>query len=478
MMEGVYRRNLLVPFLKLVGDLLAVQLAVLCAYYLRFFSPLTSIFPVTKGMPPFTMYLAFSVFLAVSYTVLLAASGSYRSRFFTGFYQEIPVILRVCFLGILLAMSGAFLYRGFSYSRMVFVLIYATSNFFLLAERWLFHRLKGRFLARGFSMLKVCLVGSVENISHIYHRLAVGDDSYFEVIGYLAESPAADLPRPPRGGLPLRYLGKPQQLRELLDREAGCDGLVLAFGKEEHPRVWEVISLVEGKNLELFYVPDILDLLTSGVQTLEVGGVPLLRLKSFVLAGWQGFLKRAFDVLVAAVSLLLLSPLLLLIALLIKVTSRGPVLYVQERVGLDGREFRMLKFRSMRTDAEAHSGPVWATADDPRATVIGRVLRRASLDELPQLINVLKGEMSIVGPRPERRHFVEQFQQQIPRYVERHRVRSGMTGWAQVNGLRGQSPISERTRYDVYYIENWSLWFDVKIIIMTFIAILRGENAY
>ena len=164
--------------------------------------------------------------------------------------------------------------------------------------------------------------------------------------------------------------------------------------------------------------------------------------------------------------------------LLIKLTSRGPVFYQQSRVGMDNREFHMLKFRSMVQDAEDKTGPVWAKANDPRVTKIGKFLRRSSIDELPQLINVLKGEMSLVGPRPERKVFVEEFRQYVPKYAERHRVRSGMTGWAQVNGLRGQSPIEDRTRYDVYYIENWSIWFDIKIILMTFMTIVRGENAY
>jgi exopolysaccharide biosynthesis polyprenyl glycosylphosphotransferase len=214
------------------------------------------------------------------------------------------------------------------------------------------------------------------------------------------------------------------------------------------------------------------------LQTLEVGGVPLLQLKAFVLSGWQGFLKRAFDIFVSTISLVLLSPFFLLVAIAIKATSRGAVFYVQQRVSLDGQEFNMLKFRSMRADAEAESGPVWAQKDDPRTTAIGKFLRRTSLDELPQLFNVLKGEMSLVGPRPERQHFVEQFREYIPQYRERHRVRCGMTGWAQVNGLRGQSPIEERARYDLYYLENWSLWFDMKIILLTFMEVARGENAY
>ncbi|MBC7257180.1 MAG: exopolysaccharide biosynthesis polyprenyl glycosylphosphotransferase, partial [Chloroflexi bacterium] len=175
-----------------------------------------------------------------------------------------------------------------------------------------------------------------------------------------------------------------------------------------------------------------------------------------------------------------LSPFMLLIALLIKLESKKPVFYTQERVGLDGKPFQMIKFRSMRMDAEAETGPVWATPDDPRKTRLGRFLRATSIDELPQLINVLLGEMSLVGPRPERPVFVEQFKQVVPRYMERHKEKAGLTGWAQVNGLRGDTSIIERTKYDLYYIENWSLLFDLKIIFRTFVNIFlrRDRNAY
>jgi exopolysaccharide biosynthesis polyprenyl glycosylphosphotransferase len=238
------------------------------------------------------------------------------------------------------------------------------------------------------------------------------------------------------------------------------------------------LEISEGKNIELFFIPNILNIITSHTSSFEIAGTPVIRLKSVAFSGWQGFIKRSFDLVLSFMGLILLSPLLFTIAFLIKISSKGPVYYRQKRVGMDGNEFTMLKFRSMILDAESKTGPVWAKENDPRVTWIGKFLRRSSLDELPQLMNVLKGEMSVVGPRPERKVFVDEFQQRIPKYAERHRVRSGVTGWAQVNGLRGQSPIEDRTHYDVFYIENWSLWFDIKIILMTMLAIVRGENAY
>jgi exopolysaccharide biosynthesis polyprenyl glycosylphosphotransferase len=215
------------------------------------------------------------------------------------------------------------------------------------------------------------------------------------------------------------------------------------------------------------------------VETSELTGLPLMRVRDVALRGWTRFLKRALDVAVSWSALVLLSPFLLLLAFLVKLTSpHGPILHVQERVGLDGRPFFMLKFRSMRPDAEADTGPVWAVPNDPRRTRIGAFIRRFSLDEFPQLINVLLGEMSLVGPRPERPEFVAQFAGMVPRYAERHMEKAGMTGWAQVNGLRGQTSVLERTEYDLFYIETWSLAFDIKILLKTLAAVIRDRNAY
>jgi exopolysaccharide biosynthesis polyprenyl glycosylphosphotransferase len=210
----------------------------------------------------------------------------------------------------------------------------------------------------------------------------------------------------------------------------------------------------------------------------EIEGIPFLRLKGVPMTTWGRILKRTFDAGIAAILLLLFSPVLLAIALLIKLDSRGPVLFRQERIGIDGRNFDMLKFRSMKAEAESKSGPVFAREDDPRRTAIGTFLRKSSLDEFPQLINVLRGEMSLVGPRPERPFFVDRFKDNVPKYLDRHRVKTGMTGWAQVNGLRGNTSIEERIKYDVYYIENWSLWLDVKILLRTVRALFPSKHAY
>jgi exopolysaccharide biosynthesis polyprenyl glycosylphosphotransferase len=472
MKKNLYKRNLFIPFLKMAIDALAVFAAVLFSYYLRFYSPLAIWLPPTKGIPSLNGYLYFAIFLVVVFVTIFSVTNAYRSRFFSTFSQDIPGIFKTALLGLLVAMSAAFLYRDFSYSRLVFALIFVNSILFVMFGRLLFHHIKSAFLKKGYSTLRVALVGSPSQLKEIYKHFRRGNHLNFDIIGYFANSPVAEMDTP--------HLGNITALLNLLQSETATppEGLVLAFNADEQKHLWDILQSTEGQNIELFYIPDVLNIITSKFHTLEIGGIPLLQLKAHVLAGWQGFLKRTFDIVVSASSLVVLSPLFAVIAIIIKTTSPGPVFYRQKRVSLDGQEFEMIKFRSMRVDAEAQTGPVWAKANDPRVTPIGKILRRTSLDELPQLINVVKGEMSLVGPRPERKHFVDQFKSSVPKYLERHRVRCGMTGWAQVNGLRGQSSIEERTRYDLYYIENWSLWFDIKIILMTFAEIIRGENAY
>jgi exopolysaccharide biosynthesis polyprenyl glycosylphosphotransferase len=469
MKKNVYQKNLLIPFLKIFFDVTAVEAAIIFSYYLRFNTPLQQIFPVTKGYPPFESYLFTSIFLTFVYVFILSILRSYRSRVFSSYSQDIPVVLKGCLLGIVFAMSGAFLYRGFSYSRLAFFLMFVNTNVFLLAGRYFFHRIKRYFLKGGIGIQKTILTGSTEVTMSFLKRLESDLNDNFQIAGYCSPEKISNIKYP--------YLGKIDSLPDILLKDEP-DVLFLTFDAKDHEKVVQIIQMVEGKNVELMFIPDLLDIITARTGVLEIGGMPVYRLKAVVFSGWQGFIKRAFDFFFSFFSLILLLPLFFVISILIKLTSKGPIYYKQERIGLDGKEFTILKFRSMIMEAEKNTGPIWAKEIDPRVTLTGKFLRRGSLDELPQLINVLKGDMSIVGPRPERKKFVDEFQKYIPKYTERHRVRSGMTGWAQVNGLRGQSSIEDRTQFDVYYIENWSLWFDVKIILMTFIAIFKGENAY
>jgi Undecaprenyl-phosphate glucose phosphotransferase len=251
----------------------------------------------------------------------------------------------------------------------------------------------------------------------------------------------------------------------------------VALPLEAHRKMLRILQVVSRECVEVKLVPDILQYATLRASIEDVDGTPVINLSQVPLQGWSSLIKRSMDVVLSLPALAVLVPLLPAVAALVWLEDRGPIFYRQERMGLDGKGFMILKFRSMRVDAESSTGPVWATKDDPRRTRVGRYLRRWSLDELPQLWNVLKGEMSLIGPRPERPAFVQEFKHKIPQYMLRHRVRSGITGWAQVHGWRGNTSIKKRIQYDLYYIENWSLKLDFKILWMTVRKGLR-HNAY
>jgi exopolysaccharide biosynthesis polyprenyl glycosylphosphotransferase len=239
----------------------------------------------------------------------------------------------------------------------------------------------------------------------------------------------------------------------------------------------DILEWLGDEPVTLHFVPDLGALATLRGSIEEFDGLPIISLQSTPLAGWNGFLKRALDLCLGVLAVLIFAPVMALVALAIKCSSRGPIFYRQERMGLDGRRFVMVKFRTMIQDAEKYTGPVWATENDQRVTVVGRWLRYTSLDELPQLINVLRGEMSLVGPRPERPPLIEEFRKSIPKYMLRHKVKAGMTGLAQVHGWRGNTSLNHRIEYDLDYIENWSLWRDIKILALTLLGGFRNHHA-
>jgi len=319
---------------------------------------------------------------------------------------------------------------------------------------------------------RLLLIGTGDVAHMILQKTLQTPQLGFKVVGFAdGQASSGDI-----AGVPI--LGPTSELPRIL-RDHDIRQVVIALPQASHAELLDLISVCEDARAEVRIFPDLFQIVASELSIDDLGGLPLLTVRDVALRGWKLTAKRAMDIVVSSIVLIVVSPLMLLIALLIKLESKGPVFYTQVRVGLDGKPFAMIKFRSMRTDAEKETGPVWATADDPRKTRLGAFLRKTSLDEFPQFINVLLGDMSLVGPRPERPVFVEQFRQVVPRYMERHREKAGITGWAQVNGLRGDTSIVERTKYDLYYIENWSLLFDLKIILRTAVNFFRrGGNAY
>ncbi|HEC34005.1 MAG TPA: undecaprenyl-phosphate glucose phosphotransferase [Chloroflexi bacterium] len=331
-------------------------------------------------------------------------------------------------------------------------------------------RMRTALQGRGWGRDRVLVVGTGDIARMILHKILGNPGLGYEVVG------AVEVDGRPAAGLPAPVLGHARDLADLIERHR-VDEVIIALPEATHQDILMLISECERGQATIKVFPDLFQIMAGQVGIGDLGGLPLLTVRDIALRGWRRAAKRMMDVVGAMVGLTLFSPLMLLTAILIKLDSSGPVFYVQERMGLDARPFPMLKFRSMRRDAET-SGPGWTRPNDPRVTRLGNVLRRLNADELPQLINVLVGEMSLVGPRPERPVYVSQFRRSIPRYMDRHREKAGMTGWAQVNGLRGDTSIAERTKYDLWYIENWSLLLDVKILIRTFFSLFRLPNAY
>ena len=323
---------------------------------------------------------------------------------------------------------------------------------------------------RGIDTRRVLIVGARDPGRLVYSTIRRTPRMGYRVQGFLSDTvPLGELVE----GLPV--LGKTGDLTRVI-QATRADEVIIAISGRSSNEVFDIVALAEDTAVEIKLYPDAFQLITNNdVSVGDVSGLPLLSVKNVALDNpLNRALKRALDMVVASLVLICFSPIMLLIAALVRLDSRGPVFFAQERVGMDSKPFPMLKFRSMRVDAPELGN--WTTSDDPRVTRLGAFLRRYSLDELPQFMNVLRGEMSVVGPRPEQPVWVERFSQSIPRYMSRHKQKAGVTGWAQVNGLRGDTSIEERTRYDLYYVENWSLLFDIKIIIKTIVAIVKGEN--
>jgi exopolysaccharide biosynthesis polyprenyl glycosylphosphotransferase len=466
------RNDFLIPLLAVASDVLALEAAFVLSYWLRFDSPLTAWFPVELGVPPLDAYLYGSFFVIPAWLFLFKSRGLYRPRRTVHFSEEFFPIVRVVATGMLIVMAAAFFYRAFSFSRLVFGLLGLASILLLSLGRYIVMGFEQWWYSIGKDRKNVILVGSNATAARVYETIVNQPSLGYSFLGFFSAGRKGDLAK-----TKARFLGTLAGVPSYV-RNHNVDVILIALTYKDHPRLLDLIRDCEGLNTDMLMVPDLVDLMTSRVRVTELEGIPFLQVKEAALSTWNQIVKRGFDVGTAIVVLFVTSPIIALIALLVKLTSPGPVFYGQERIGLDGKPFNVLKFRTMKIDAEKETGPVWTRKDDPRITPIGRFLRRFSLDELPQLLNVLKGDMSIVGPRPERQFFVERFRKQIPKYLDRHRVKTGMTGWAQVNGLRGNAPIEERTKYDVYYVENWSITFDVKIISKTIRAVLFGKDAY
>jgi len=471
----VRRYNRLLVAFYIVTDALLAMWAFVLAYGIRFESGLI---PVTRGYPPIEQYLKVAPIVALVIPLAFQLQGIYRlrrgrSRVDDFFAVLIGSILAVVF-GVVCTLYISVYYaseeekaRGaYEVSQIVWGIFLVLNVAFTYLSREIVRETLERRWRAGVGLKRILIAGAGDLGRMVADRVLQHREFGFQVVGFVDDRAGGD--HIGYRGIPL--LGTLTEVREIAQRER-VDHLYVALPLEEHTKLLDLVEVASRECIDVKVVPDVLQFITLRATLEDLDGLPMININDVPLQGFNAWLKRVIDVVLSSMALLVLAIPFAIIAALVKLTSRGRVFYAQERMGLDGRGFTVYKFRSMWENAESDSGPVWAPEDDPRATPVGRWLRQLDLDELPQFWNVLRGDMSIVGPRPERPFFVEQFKHRIPQYMLRHKVKAGITGWAQVNGWRGNTSLEKRIEYDLYYIENWSVTLDLKIMWMT---VFRG----
>jgi Undecaprenyl-phosphate glucose phosphotransferase len=462
-------------------DMVALAGAFSLAYWIRFY---TDIIP--RFVPPNEVtYATMLVVTLATVIITFYFSRLYNLRRGASRVDEFYRIAGAVSMGTVLSLATNSLILGdkFVYSRQILLVGWVLAIAFVTLGRLMHSFLLGQLRKRGFDRSRVVIVGTGTTAAVVVSRLRYHNTLGYHVVGLVDDSGGSHIPGPYFDSVPV--LGDLAHVRDAV-RGHKVDEVIVALTGASDKQLREIIASLQDEPVSIKIYPDAFQLMMENeVSVGELSGLPLLSIKDVALKGWNRRVKRAFDVVFSAAILVLVAPIMLLIALAVKLSSPGPVFFIQERVGLDGKPFALVKFRTMRIDGDDGSNdrfPVsqqdWTVPNDPRRTPIGAFLRRFSLDELPQFYNVLVGEMSIVGPRPEQPQYVEEFAQLIEDYARRHREKAGLTGWAQVNGYRGDTSIKLRTLFDLYYIEHWSLLLDLKIIARTFYSMIRGKNAY
>ncbi len=414
-------------------------------------------------------YLAPALLVSFFQVVVFFAIDLYHPRRGLSLTREFAVILRGVALNLMLVLAILFFYRGTSYSRLVIVYYAFLSPLLLMGGHYGFRQLMQSLGRRGIGIRKVMVLGAGKSARRLMDTLQRHSIYGYRVVGVLGKKSEAD------SHFKDLIVGEARNFQKIA-RELNPDIMIHAM--EYNPAfIGKVIEYCDSEGIDCRIVPDYLDLVTHHARIEVMDSLPILTIRDIPLKnGYNRFMKRLLDVVFSAAVLVCISPLLLFLAILIKITSRGPVFFLQDRVGLDRHHFKVIKFRTMYVQDKKKSDTIWGSKNDSRVTPLGNIMRKTALDELPQFINVLKGDMSVVGPRPERPHFVTQFKERYAHYMRRHSVKSGITGWAQIHGLRGDTSIEKRVELDIYYIENWSLIMDLAIIFRTIPSMIRNPG--
>jgi Undecaprenyl-phosphate glucose phosphotransferase len=451
-------------------DLFFIALAWFLAYLVRFEAGFIG---VTKEVPPWGQHLPLLIIILLVCGVVFNMMGLYRTKRLTTLHHEIFDLIKAMTVSILVFVFLTYFFKEYRYSRLTILCFWLISILFTGLSRSFARHVLRSLRKRDINLRFVLILGEEDLGQKLVQSFQGHPELGLKAIGFLSDSKE-------RVGQMIEgvsVIGTHEDLHEVLKR-GGIDQVFIALPFHLHGKIKDILASLRNELVNIKVVSDLYDFVTLRGGVEELDGLPIINIQDTPLLGWGKIAKRAMDVVFSSVGLLVLSLPMGLIALLVKLTSPGPVFYDQERMGFDGEIFRMLKFRSMAADAERETGPVWAKPNDPRRTPVGKILRKTNLDELPQLFNVLKGEMSLVGPRPERPELIEKFKHNIPNYMLRHKIKAGLTGWAQVNGWRGNTSLEKRIEHDLYYIENWSISFDLRILFMTLWKGLTSKHAY
>lgn len=479
----------------LASDLLAIVVAFCLAFLLRFVVQVIPVRDLPGDIPALAAYLPVLLAALAVIPLVLASAGLYSQRRTNARTETYIHAGSAISLGMIaVAALVSVFYRptelipvavgpdgtatfvqvvSFSVSRWFLAFFYGLTLTLAIGGRVLIQKVLDRVRRSGRNRRRVLIAGTGPLAHVVIDKVRLHEEFGFEIVGMLREEQDPE-PAPYRG---VNVIGLVEDAARLI-REHAVDHIYIALPLAAHEAILNLLRSIGNEIVEIRVVPDLLQYITLRAGVEDLDGVPIVNLSRVPMDGLPALLKRSLDIVVSSACLLLFLPLFPFIVAAVKLSSKGPLFYRQQRMGLDGRSFDILKFRSMVVGAEAATGPVWADEHDARCTPIGAILRKLSIDELPQFWNVLRGDMSLVGPRPERPYFVDQFREHIPHYMLRHRVRSGLTGWAQVNGWRGNTSLEKRIEYDLYYIENWSLALDLKILWMTVTNGMVHEHAY
>ena len=451
-------------------DAIVLVLSYFLAWLIRFVGPMAATAVRTRS---FKQYMLMLVLIVPGYLLLYQAFTMYTPMRMQGRRLVLANIIKANSLGLLILMFTFYMIDESDYSRSTYIMFYVINIILQWCARMLIFTILRDMREKGLNQKQMICVGYSRAAEEYIDRVLANPQWGYVIRGILDDNIPAGTEY--KG---IKVLGRIANLNVILP-ENRLDEIAITLGLSEYYRLEEIVALCEKSGVHTKFIPDYNKIIPTKPYTEDILGLPVINIRYVPLNNtFNALVKRAMDIVGSIVGIIVTSPLMLLMCLIIKLTSPGPLIYKQERVGLHNQTFWMYKFRSMEVQPESEEKKAWTVKNDPRVTPIGKFMRHTSIDELPQLFNILKGNMSLVGPRPERPFFVEKFREEIPRYMVKHQVRPGLTGWAQVNGYRGDTSIRKRIECDLYYIENWSIGLDIKIIFLTFFKGFINKNAY